>query len=389
MVDLSLFLLRCLLRLCCLLALLRLSLAARDRAGETNLKTKQANPECWRIPVGDGSAHKATPRRGSRGSHGASIVSAAAGGARNSGSNKSPAAATDNDNGLPSARSTAKAAKDEIHGLKWPLKLPPLVIESAAPSKKLDGSAWKANMTFLRPPAAFADEPAASSSSSSSAASSKRGEIKMALGMSQLLLRGCVLRNTKWIVGIVIFTGVETKLMLNNRKASLKRSHVDRIVDQSLYILFGIEFVLCTLGAALNYAWMDSNRHLWFLPPLAHMSRDAGLSWFTYLVLLDILIPISLYVSMELVKAAQAYWINQDIEVNAQNQILVRARVLCCCPHARACAVAGTLTGPHRLSVFPFSSTNTDVSRCNEHARSRSHQQSQRGARSNQLLLLR
>ena len=263
--------------------------------GETNLKTKQANPECWRIPVGDGSNanHKA-------------------GSTRSSGSTKSPGS---DDNGLPSSRSTSKGAKDEIHGLKWPLKLPPLVLESAAPSKKLDGSAWKANMTFLRPPADI-DDAAASASSSSSSAAAKRGDIKMALGMSQLLLRGCVLRNTKWVIGLVIFTGVETKLMLNNRKAALKRSHVDRIVDQSLYILFGIEFVLCTLGASLNYAWMDANRHLWFLPPLPKMSRDAGLSWFTYLVLLDILIPISLYVSMELVKAAQAYLINQDIEVS-------------------------------------------------------------------------
>lgn len=38
-----------------------------------------------------------------------------------------------------------------------------------------------------------------------------------ALDPTQLLLRGAQLRNTLWIYGIVIFTGHETKLMLNSR----------------------------------------------------------------------------------------------------------------------------------------------------------------------------
>lgn len=38
-----------------------------------------------------------------------------------------------------------------------------------------------------------------------------------ALDPSQLLLRGAQLRNTSWVYGIVVFTGHETKLMLNSR----------------------------------------------------------------------------------------------------------------------------------------------------------------------------
>lgn len=37
------------------------------------------------------------------------------------------------------------------------------------------------------------------------------------LDPTQLLLRGAQLRNTLWIYGIVVFTGHETKLMLNSR----------------------------------------------------------------------------------------------------------------------------------------------------------------------------
>ena len=36
-----------------------------------------------------------------------------------------------------------------------------------------------------------------------------------AITINNLLLRGCTLRNTKWAIGIVVFTGDDTKIMLN------------------------------------------------------------------------------------------------------------------------------------------------------------------------------
>ena len=42
---------------------------------------------------------------------------------------------------------------------------------------------------------------------------------------------GCVLRNTKWCFGLVIFAGKESKLMMNSGKAMFKRTHIDRLVN--------------------------------------------------------------------------------------------------------------------------------------------------------------
>lgn len=40
---------------------------------------------------------------------------------------------------------------------------------------------------------------------------------------------------------------------------------------------------------------MQQHEHkLWWLPDVSNIGTEAALSWFTYLVLLDILIPISL-----------------------------------------------------------------------------------------------
>jgi len=49
----------------------------------------------------------------------------------------------------------------------------------------------------------------------------------------QLLLRGSNLANTKWLLGLVIYTGRETKLMLNQGSPNLrfKQSKIERLIN--------------------------------------------------------------------------------------------------------------------------------------------------------------
>jgi phospholipid-transporting ATPase len=71
------------------------------------------------------------------------------------------------------------------------------------------------------------------------------------LDPTQLLLRGAQLRNTSWIYGVVVFTGHETKLMLNSSKKPSKVSNVNRITNQNILNLFVILVfmsVACAIG---------------------------------------------------------------------------------------------------------------------------------------------
>lgn len=48
------------------------------------------------------------------------------------------------------------------------------------------------------------------------------------IDLQTTLLRGTVLRNTQWVIGIVLFTGADTKIALNSGVTPSKRSKVER-----------------------------------------------------------------------------------------------------------------------------------------------------------------
>lgn len=48
------------------------------------------------------------------------------------------------------------------------------------------------------------------------------------IDMSMTLLRGTVLRNTRWAIGVVMYTGLDTKLVMNSGGTPSKRSKVEK-----------------------------------------------------------------------------------------------------------------------------------------------------------------
>lgn len=59
-------------------------------------------------------------------------------------------------------------------------------------------------------------------------------QAKIPLHIENILLRGCFLRNTNWIMGIVVFTGDETKIRLNSGATPLKRSLLE--IQMNYYV---------------------------------------------------------------------------------------------------------------------------------------------------------
>lgn len=143
------------------------------------------------------------------------------------------------------------------------------------------------------------------------------------LNPTQILLRDSKLRNTEYAYGAVIFSGADTKAVRNSTRSPSKRSRVERKMDRVIYLLFGL-MVLISLVTAIGSAVFTYNADLkrWYLrlhgsddnlfdPNLPSLS--GFLQFVKALMLYGYLIPISLYVSIEVVKVLQAMMINNDL----------------------------------------------------------------------------
>lgn len=136
------------------------------------------------------------------------------------------------------------------------------------------------------------------------------------LGPDQLLQRGAMLRNTLWVFGVVVYTGHDTKLMHNSTSAPLKRSTVDRITNTQILMLFFILVMLCLISAIFNEVWTREHYATdWYIGLNNVLSKNFGYNLLTFIILYNNLIPISLQVTLELVRFLQAIFINMDKEM--------------------------------------------------------------------------
>lgn len=77
-------------------------------------------------------------------------------------------------------------------------------------------------------------------------------DLQEAITINNLLLRGCTLRNTKWAIGIVVFTGADTKIMLNAGITPTKQSRMSRELNYYVLLNFIFLFVICFISGLVN-----------------------------------------------------------------------------------------------------------------------------------------
>ena len=140
---------------------------------------------------------------------------------------------------------------------------------------------------------------------------------KIAVGIRNLLLRGCVLKNTELVVGLVVYAGHDTKAILNNSGPRYKRSKMEAQINRELMWCWIILLLFCLAGAIGCTLFLSSFS---VLPPFLVILQfnditpiwTGFMAFWTFILILQVIIPISLYVTIELAKLAQVYLIDQD-----------------------------------------------------------------------------
>ena len=156
------------------------------------------------------------------------------------------------------------------------------------------------------------------------------------LDAKNLLLKGAKLRNTEWIIGIIIYTGHNCKLMKNAKDPIIKMSSVESLLNKLLVGILCVQCLLSIISTICHLAYFkkhkkkiisskslnenESKLPTWidYLP--FNISVDSLLSFFTYILLLNTMIPISLIITLELVKIVQGLFIGADAESYSFNR---------------------------------------------------------------------
>ncbi|KAG8728172.1 hypothetical protein FRC11_011663, partial [Ceratobasidium sp. 423] len=136
--------------------------------------------------------------------------------------------------------------------------------------------------------------------------------------INEVLLRGCTLRNTNWVIGLVLFTGADTKIMLNGGATPSKRSKIEKQTNFNVIMNFIVLLamsIVSAIASGINSAQTDSSGWVYELSLGSGAGSAAlnGLVTFgSCLIAFQNIVPISLYISIEIVKTIQAYFIAQD-----------------------------------------------------------------------------
>lgn len=156
---------------------------------------------------------------------------------------------------------------------------------------------------------------------------------KIPLGQSNIVLRGCQLKNTAWIIGVVVYAGQETKAMLNSAISPSKRSRLESYMNRETLWLSIFLFAMCAVVALGMALWLKEHEHqLDSLPYYRRRyitnARENGkyykfygipmeifFSFLSSVIVFQIMIPISLYITMELVRLGQSYFMIEDVQM--------------------------------------------------------------------------
>jgi len=140
------------------------------------------------------------------------------------------------------------------------------------------------------------------------------------------LPRGCVLRNTPWILTVAAYVGDDTKTRLNVADTSGKISNMQNYLNRCVQGLVFFLFIFCIYAGIMALAQEDVSeiaakiRALPSPPQEAELAkileedftRGFFINFLIYWIILYQIVPISLYVCFETVKLALGFQINFD-----------------------------------------------------------------------------
>ncbi|PSN65946.1 phospholipid-translocating P-type ATPase [Corynespora cassiicola Philippines] len=134
------------------------------------------------------------------------------------------------------------------------------------------------------------------------------------LTLNEILFRGSILRNTPDAIGMVIYSGEECRIRMNaNKNPRIKAPALQFAVNRIVIIIVIFVVALAIFNAVAYQIWASRTEDdLWYL-------SDASVAFFpnftSFIIMFNTMIPLSLYVSLEIVKVWQMFFLHTDVDM--------------------------------------------------------------------------
>ncbi|VDD94963.1 unnamed protein product [Enterobius vermicularis] len=134
-------------------------------------------------------------------------------------------------------------------------------------------------------------------------------------GIEHILLRGARLKHTEWIYGVVLYTGHETKLLLNSSAAPIKLSSFEKSLNEKMIYMFAAFITLVIISVVAANVWRPSAWLNLNIVTTSGNEKSVFYNVITFFILYNNLLPISLLATLEMIRFFQAWYINNDLEM--------------------------------------------------------------------------
>ncbi|KAJ5069682.1 putative phospholipid-transporting atpase [Anaeramoeba ignava] len=151
----------------------------------------------------------------------------------------------------------------------------------------------------------------------------------LSLSVKQLLPQGTLIKNTRFIYGLSVYTGKETKLGRNKRKTPTKWTKLDKSINKTTMFIFSMQFLLFVIFGIVGDVWKSKRGENYEY--LDYQTDDEPgyqpiIIPLRFMLLMSLMIPISLKVTLDICKYIYALFINWDLEMwDDKNKIAAKA----------------------------------------------------------------
>ena len=147
---------------------------------------------------------------------------------------------------------------------------------------------------------------------------------------NNFLLRGCVLRITDYVDGLIVYAGNQTKVIKSSRHTTSKNALIERYINRDVLFSSLILISICLLCAGLSIRWGQSYGDGWrFVTYIEYDPFDGVAGQFfanalSFVILFQVMVPIALYVSLDIVRVLQMATIANDKQMKYEHPISCR-----------------------------------------------------------------